>query len=379
MALGTLEAARSQAAATSRGVGKVLVVDDDVHNVSALKLLLAHEGYSVCTASNGGDALEVVVREQPDLVLTDVMMPGLNGFEVCREIKHHPATRLTPVVLITGLTDSHDRIQGINAGADDFLTKPVNIEELKARARSLVRLKRYTDDLDSAESVIMSLARTIEARDPYTEGHCIRLASYATALGVQLGLSEEDLAALQRGGFLHDVGKVGIPDAVLHKRARLTPAEFKAMKRHTVIGDRLCGELRSLRSVRPIVRHHHERLDGTGYPDGLKGDDIPLLAQIMSIVDIYDAQPTERPYKSASTPEEAFETLTAEVVNGWRRSDLVSTFIEMARRGDLPRGWAGGPAAAGARLSQPRSTRRPAPGRRQSPARRRPPSRSSRG
>jgi putative two-component system response regulator len=224
----------------------------------------------------------------------------------------------------------------------------------------------------------MSLALTIEARDPYTEGHCIRLASYATALGVELGLSEEDLAALHRGGFLHDVGKVGIPDAVLHKPARLTPAEFTSMKRHTVIGDRLCGELRSLRSVRPIVRHHHERLDGTGYPDGLKGDDIPLLAQIMSIVDIYDALTTERPYKSASTPEEAFEALTAEVENGWRRCDLVSTFIEMARRGHLPRGWAGGPAAAGVRLSQPRPARRPAPGRRQSPARRRAPSRSSR-
>jgi putative two-component system response regulator len=236
-------------------------------------------------------------------------------------------------VLITALSQREDRIEGINAGADDFLTKPVNAHELKARARSLVRLKRYTDDLDTAESVIMSLALVIEARDAYTDGHCQRLAGYATAVGTALRLSDEDLAALYRGGYLHDVGKVGISDAVLLKTARLTKREYEVIQQHPVIGDRLCGELRSLRRVRPIVRHHHERLDGSGYPDRLKGDAIPLLAQIMGIVDVYDAITTERPYKPAARPERAFEELMAEVKSGWRRKDLVEAFIALREQG----------------------------------------------
>jgi putative two-component system response regulator len=274
----------------------------------------------------------MVEREHPDLVLMDVLMPKLSGYEVCELIKHNKATRLTPVVLVTALHETGHKIQGINAGADDFLTKPFNALELKARVRSLVRLKRYTDDLDSAESVILSLALVIEARDAYTDGHCQRLAGYATELGTAIGLGEDQLAALYRGGYLHDVGKVGIPDALLLKAGRLTPAEYKVIQQHPVIGDRLCGEMRSLRQVRPIVRHHHERLDGSGYPDGLKGDAIPLLAQIMGIVDVYDAVTTSRPYKNAATPERAYEELMGEVHGGWRRRDLVDAFISLDRQ-----------------------------------------------
>lgn len=308
---------------------KVLVVDDMPANVNLLCRMLACEGYEVVTASDGEQALEMVEATHPDLVLMDVVMPKLSGYDVCRRIKENPATRLTPVVLITALLDRDNRLQGINAGADDFLTKPVDEHELKARARSLVRLKRYTDDLDSAESVIISLALVIEARDAYTDGHCQRLAAYATALGTALGLGVEQIAALFRGGFLHDIGKVGIPDSVLLKADRLTQSEYEQMKTHPIIGDRLCGELRSLRHVRPIVRHHHERLDGTGYPDGLKGDAIPLLAQIMGIVDVYDAITTDRPYKPAGPAERAFDELMGEVEQGWRRRDLVEAFIEM--------------------------------------------------
>jgi putative two-component system response regulator len=224
-----------------RPAGKVLVVDDIAANVELLKSLLAREGYTVVTASDGQQALEMVERERPDLVLMDVLMPKLSGFEVCERIKHHETTRLTPVVLITALYEREDKIQGINAGADDFLTKPVNAHELKARVRSLVRLKRYTDDLDSAESVILSLALVIEARDAYTDGHCQRLASYATAFGVALGLSDDQQAALFRGGYLHDIGKVGIPDSVLLKTDRLTGVEYELIKQHPIIGDRLCG------------------------------------------------------------------------------------------------------------------------------------------
>jgi putative two-component system response regulator len=314
---------------------KVLVVDDVSANVELLKTLLTREGYQVVTASDGEQALDMVEREHPDLVLMDVLMPKLSGYEVCDRIKQNKATRLTPVVLITALQESGDRIQGINAGADDFLTKPVNGHELKARVRSLVRLKRYTDDLDSAESVILSLALVIEARDAYTDGHCQRLAKYATALGGVIGLGEEQLAALHRGGYLHDLGKIGIPDAVLLKTGRLTSGEYEQIKQHPIIGDRLCGQMRSLRHVRPIVRHHHERLDGSGYPDSLKGDDIPLLAQIMGIVDVYDAVTTVRPYKVAATPEQAYDELLDEVRRGWRRKDLVEAFISLGRQPSL--------------------------------------------
>jgi putative two-component system response regulator len=319
----------------------VLVVDDVAANVELLRTWLMREGYSVVTASDGEEALAMVESTHPDLVLMDVMMPKLNGYDVCEKIKRNPATRLTPVVLVTALHERERKIEGINAGADDFLTKPVDPHELKARASSLVRLKRYTDDLDSAESVIMSLALVIEARDAYTDGHCQRLAAYATALGTALRLSEEEIAALFRGGYLHDVGKVGIPDELLLKTGRLNESEYQRIKEHPLIGDRLCGELRSLRQVRPIVRHHHERLDGSGYPDGLKGDAIPLLAQIMGIVDVYDAITTTRPYKTAATADQAYAELMDEAARGWRRKDLVEAFIALKM---------GVPSAGGRRL-----------------------------
>jgi len=316
-------------------MGVVLVVDDIEGNARLLASLLTADGHSVRTAANGADAVRLALSDHPDLVLMDVMMPEVDGFEACRQIKGQAATRLTPVVLVTALTDTDDRIRGIDAGADDFLSKPFNRHELLARVRSLLRLKRYTDDLDTAESVIVSLALTIEARDSNTDGHCQRLAAYAVSLGRALGLDEDDVAALERGGYLHDVGKVGIPDAVLLKPGPLTDDEFALMKQHTVIGDRLCGELRSLRKVRPIVRCHHERLDGTGYPDGLRGDAIPLLAQLMGIVDVFDALTTVRPYKAALPRARAVEELKAEAALGWRRADLVGTFLSLVER-DLP-------------------------------------------
>ena len=309
-------------------MGSVLIVDDIAGNTRLVESLLAPDGHVVRTAGDGAEALRLVRADPPDLVLMDVMMPHVDGFEACRAIKQDPSTRLIPVVLVTSLDDTASRIRGIEAGADDFVSKPFNALELRARVRSLLRIKRYTDDLDSAESVIVSLALTIEARDSTTDGHCQRLAQYASALGRTLGLDEDDVSALARGGFLHDVGKIGIPDAVLLKPGPLTPDEFELIKQHTVIGDRLCGELRSLRKVRPIVRHHHERLDGSGYPDGLRGDAIPLLAQIMGIVDVFDALTTERPYRAALPVAWAAEELRREVARGWRRADLVATFLD---------------------------------------------------
>jgi putative two-component system response regulator len=242
---------------------------------------------------------------------------------------------LIPIVLLTSLEAKAHRIEGIKAGADDFLTKPVEFEELIARAASLIRLKRFTDDLESAQSVIVSLALTIEARDPYTDGHCQRLAAYASALGRAMGLAAEDIAALERGGYLHDVGKIGIPDAVLMKPERLTRDEFTRMQSHTVIGERLCGELRSLRPVRAIVRHHHERLDGSGYPDGLRGDRIPLAAQIVGVVDAYDAMTTTRPYRRALSTAHAREELLRDAVSGALDREIVRIFVDMDLEGAL--------------------------------------------
>jgi putative two-component system response regulator len=316
--------------------GKVLVVDDLAKNREMLQRSLEQRGYEVSTAHDGESALEALARESPDIILLDVMMPGMDGFEVCRRIKSNPVTRLTPVVLVTGLGDREDRIRGIEAGADDFLTKPPVLAELTARVRSLVRLKRFTDDLESAESMVVSLALTIEARDTYTQGHCERLARFSTALGRRLGLGEEDLAALYRGGYLHDVGKVAVPDTVLLKDGPLSDDERAIMQRHPLVGDRLCANLRSLRRVRPIIRHHHERLDGSGYPDGLSGDQVPLLAQIIAIVDIFDALTTERPYRRTLSADEASAQLVEEVRQGRLNAELVREFTELVREGGLP-------------------------------------------
>ena len=305
-------------------------MDDEAPNVEVLSRLMSRLGYEVLTAVNGELALQSVARDQPDLVLLDVNMPGIDGFEVCRLLKSYDATRLVPIVLVTGLNATEDRIRGIEAGADDFITKPPVVLELEARVRSLMRLKRHTDELDSAESIILTLGLTIESRDPYTKGHCERLARYAAALGERLGLDDGQLVALRRGAVLHDIGKVAIPDVILLKPGALTPAEREVMQQHAVIGHRLCGELRTLADVRPIVRHHHERPDGTGYPDRLEGDSIPLLARIMNVVDSYDALTTERPYKAAFTSEVAFRELRDEAARGWKFPAIVEAFAAIA-------------------------------------------------
>ena len=317
--------------------GRILVVDDEAQNVEVFSRLMKRFGYEVLTATSGELALQSVARDRPDLVLLDVNMPGIDGFEVCRRLKSDTRTRLIPIVLITAMNAIEDRVRGIEAGADDFLAKPPVLAELEARVRSLTRLKRYTDELDSAQSVILTLGLTIESRDPSTQGHCERLARYAAALGGRLGLDEDQLVALRRGAFLHDVGKVGIPDVILLKPGPLTPSERAAMQQHPVIGDRLCGELRALEDVRPIVRHHHERPDGTGYPDGLEGDRIPLLARIMNVVDSYDALTTQRPYKTALPHAEAVRELRDEAARGWKFPSLVEEFVAIAESlaGDL--------------------------------------------
>ena len=312
--------------------GRILVVDDLESNRQLLHTILTSYGYEVVVAGDGEEAMAIVHRDPPDLVLSDVRMPNCDGFDLCRAMNSEGSTRLIPIVLMTGAAEAADRLTAIEVGAHDFVAKPIDQPELKARMRSLMQLKRFTDDLDSAEAVLRSLALMIESRDAYTEGHCARLAGYATDLGSILGLSEDDLVTLGRGGYFHDIGKIALPDSVLLKPGPLVPEEFELVKQHPIVGDRLCGDLRSLHRVRMIVRHHHERLDGSGYPDGLRGDEIPLVAQIIGLVDVFDALTTTRPYRPALTSEAALAELDKEVARGWRRADLVEAFARTRRK-----------------------------------------------
>ena len=311
--------------------GKILIVDDQSSARTALETLLRREGYEVRDASNGPSALAACTDFKPDLILLDILMPGMDGFEVCRRIKATPETRLTPVVLITGLSDTEDRIRGINAGADDFLSKPIDVNELLARSRSLLRLKQYTDELENAETVLFSLALSVEARDPYTRGHCERLAEMSALLGEQLGLPEDHIKALRRAGIVHDIGKVVVPDAILLKPGPLTPDELTVMRKHPVVGERICAPLRSLRYVLPIIRHHHEKCDGSGYPDGLSGDEIPLAARVLQLADVYDALTTDRPYRTAVPSEVALAMMDEESGLGWWDHELFAEFRDMIR------------------------------------------------
>jgi putative two-component system response regulator len=315
---------------------RILIVDDIPQNVDLVRSLMRSEGYEVASAANGLEALAQVASAPPDLILLDIMMPTLDGYAVCRQLKAHPETRLVPIVLITALGDEADKLLGIEAGADDFLTKPFSHAELKVRARSLLKLKAFTDELEHAEKMLLTLGRTVEAKDPYTQGHCERLAAYSVALGLMLGLPPDDLTALDRGGALHDLGKIGIPDAILLKPAGLTKAEWAIMREHPIIGERICLPLRSLKRVLPIIRHHHERWDGGGYPDGLAGEAIPLTARILQVVDIFDALTTERPYKPALSQATALAALREEVARGWRDPEVVEPFIDLVARGSLP-------------------------------------------
>jgi putative two-component system response regulator len=308
---------------------KILIADDDDSNRELLALILQAEGLETVLACDGRSALNTFAHSKPDLVLLDAAMPYVDGFEVCRQIKQDPEKRLTPVILVTGLSAVQDRVRGINAGADDFLTKPFERTELLARIRSLLRVKAYTDELERAELVLFALARSIEAKDPYTQGHCERLAEKSARLAAHVGLKDEQIVALRRAAVVHDVGKVAVPDSILLKPGKLTESEWRVMREHPVTGERICSPLKSFGLVLPIIRHHHEKFDGTGYPDGLKGDAIPLTARILQMVDVYDALTTERPYKQALSSTEALAIMEDEVKRGWWDPALFRQFCVM--------------------------------------------------
>ena len=291
---------------------KILAVDDSRENLELLEALLSVVGYEVVTASDGEKALDMVKREAPDLVIVDTMMPGMNGFAVCSQLKANDETRLIPIILITPIRETKHAVTGFEAGVDDFLYRPINSVELIARVRSLVRTKRLNDQLVSVENTIMALAAAIEAKDPYTEGHVDRVSGYAVTLGKEVGFAPPELRLLREGAILHDVGKIGVRESILLKRGPLSEDEFVQLKAHPVLGENICRPLQRGKLILQVIRHHHERYDGNGYPDGLAGENIPLAARVMAIVDAYDALSSDRPYRVRLSRGDAIQVLKDE-------------------------------------------------------------------
>ncbi len=312
---------------------KILVVDDEKIVVDLHKRLLERNGYQVIIAYDGAEALAIVETEKPDLILTDVFMPGMNGLQLCEELKKNETTSLIPVIMITAVDDYDNRIRGIETGVDDYLAKPVRSRELYARVKSLLRLKTLTDNLESAETVIFSLANAIMAKDPFTKDHIDRVSTLAMNLGGHIGLTQGEISTLMKGGALHDIGKIGVKDAILLKPGVLTPEEFEEIKKHPETGENICRPLNSLKPVLPIIKHHHERYDGSGYPSGLAGEDIPLLARLLAIVDVYDALTSQRAYRDAMSHAQAMAIFRRDTARGKFDHALFEKFEEMIESG----------------------------------------------
>jgi len=310
----------------------ILVVEDEPHIREVLSGLLGALGYRLLMAASAEQALDTLNVVSPDLVLTDVHLGAMSGIELCARLKADPRYELMPVVILTAVGDLEARVAGLAAGADDFFTKPVEFVELRTRLAALLRVKLLLGQLERAEAVITTLALTIEARDPYTLGHCDRLSRYAVALGEALGLDHDMVRALRLGGYLHDLGKISVPDGILLKPGPLDPIEQERIRAHPGAGSDLVVGLRSMELVRPIMRHHHEKWDGSGYPDWLKGAAIPLGARIISVVDVFDALHTERPYKAALSRSDAVSLLIRETDAGYWDPKVVETFLEILRQ-----------------------------------------------
>jgi len=310
----------------------ILVVEDEPHIRDVLSGLLGALGYRLLMAASAEQALDTLNVVSPDLVLTDVHLGPMSGVELCARLKADPRYELMPVVILTAVGDLEARVAGLAAGADDFFTKPVEFVELRTRLAALLRVRLLLSQLERAEAVITTLALTIEARDPYTLGHCDRLSRYAVAVGEALGLDPEMVRALRLGGYLHDLGKIAVPDGILLKPGPLDPIEQERIRAHPGAGSDLVLGLRSMELVRPIMRHHHEKWDGSGYPDGLKGEGIPLGARIISVVDVFDALHTDRPYKAAMSRSEAVSLLIRETDAGYWDPRVVETFLDILRQ-----------------------------------------------
>jgi putative two-component system response regulator len=304
-------------------------VDDNPFIASLLEHGLTAEEYQVVVAPDGLQALEEVARATPDLILLDLELPHLSGDEICRRLKSDPATQFIPIVMITAAAAMQNRLAAWEYGADDFLTKPFHLVEVVARCRSLLRIKRLIEERDSAEAVIFALARAVEAKSPYTHGHSERVTRYTQALADRLGLDTSQRDLLRKGALLHDIGKISIPDAILEKPAALTAEEYEVVKGHSAQGAHIVEPLHSVRDAVPLIRWHHERLDGRGYPDGLSGEQIPLLVRILSVCDVYDSLSSDRPYRDSIPHPVCLEILRENAQNGGLDPDLVAHFCDL--------------------------------------------------
>ena len=314
---------------------RILVVDDDPQLRAVLLRFLEREGYEPTPAESGEEALQRVAETLPDLVLLDVMLPGeLNGFDVCRRLKEDPRTALIPVTILTGLSDAEARQSGIEAGADDFIHKPFEYPLLRARLRTQLRIKRLTDQLESTEMVIFSMARWVEVKDPYTEGHLKRIAGYGALVAEALGLSPDDVRTVRYAGILHDIGKIGVRESILRKPGKLDSKEQEELRRHAEYGAEIVAPMRFANEVAPIIFSHHEHWDGRGYPRGLAGEAIPVGARIIAVVDAWDAMTTDRPYRPSLGETEALRRLRNGAGNQWDPK-VVETFVALLQAGRL--------------------------------------------
>lgn len=311
----------------------ILLVDVASQERQNWKAFLENQRYEVFTADTPDSARELCLQLQPDLVLLHDHLPQVRGPELCRRLKQDPLNQLTPVVLISSAPTVTEMEQSREAGAADFWGLPSSLGEGLGRIQSLLRLKSYIDE--QAKSVVLSLARSIEAKHCLTDGHSDRLAEFALQLGESLGLGDEDLEELRLGCLLHDIGKVAVPDSILLKPGRLNAQETEVMRQHPITGEQICAPLKSLRQILPIIRHHHERMNGSGYPDGLYGKEIPLKARILQVADVYDALINDRPYREALSSEEALEILRQEAMQGWIDASLVCRFTQICQMGEF--------------------------------------------
>jgi putative two-component system response regulator len=310
---------------------KILIVDDEGPNRTILHEILKPIGYIICEAADGEEAIKQVEREKPDLILLDVVMPKLDGYEVCRILKSSHKTKLIPIIMLTSLDLLQDKLRAVDLGSDDFLNKPFNLAELTARVKALIALKQYTDELEYAFDVLKSIALIVESRDAYTHNHCKNVEMYSEDIAKKIGLSGEEIATLKLGAAYHDIGKIAISDLILQKPGKLTPVEMEIMKTHTTVGAELLKPMHTLEKALPLIRSHHERLDGSGYPDGLKAQEISQSIRILSVADIYEALISKRSYKEDMPHEKAIKILTEEGKKGWWDKDIITLLDEVMR------------------------------------------------
>ena len=323
---------RFDAAPDPAYVPTILIVDDIDLNRRLLRGILKASPYRILEAKRPSVAFSVLDMEKVDLIVVDLVLPEMSGMEFCQMVKSDRRTQLIPIVMLTSIQGIENEVAGLESGADDFLLKPLRPALVRTRVSTMLRNKALVDSLEEAESILFALAQSVEHRDRYTGLHCERLAHYSIALANALGLPKQEQLALFRGGYLHDIGKISIPDAILFKRGLLTEEEWETMRQHTIRGEQICRPMKTLAPVLPIIRSHHERWDGSGYPDGLMGEEIPLLARILQVADIYDALTTARPYKPAFSHDRAVAIMLEESRRGWRDPELVPLFAEVIRR-----------------------------------------------